>query len=124
MNPYLGIVLFNLFALLCLQVVVPVVMVPMVAVICVFYVLVVSLVPVLMVWTLSTEVTEHVLVSRNVGNSRGEHLGRNRKKNYYELQKRVCRFFEKEWLVLLTPFSSQCVVINIFLHTQLFQHFR
>ena len=80
MNPYLRIVRFNLFALLCLQVVVPAVMVPMVAVICVFYVLVVSLVPVLMVWTLSTEVTEHVLVSRNVGNSRGEHLGRNIKK--------------------------------------------
>ena len=100
MNLFFGIALFNWFALFCLQVVVLVVMVPMIAVICVFYVLVVSLVPVLMVWTLSTEVTEHVLVSRNVGNSRGEHLGRNRKEFLTSYRNACAGFSRKNGLCL------------------------
>lgn len=124
MNPYLGIALFSLFALFLLQVVVLVVIVPMGAVICVFYVLVVSLVPVLMVWTLSTEVTEHVLVSRNVGNSRGEHLGRNRKKFLTSYRNASAGFREGMACAFNTFFESVCVVINIFLHAQLFQLFR
>ena len=46
----------------------------MVVVICVLCGLVASLVPARTVWTLSMEVTERALVSRNVGNSRGGHL--------------------------------------------------
>lgn len=76
---YLGMRVYSDFSVFFPQVVVLVAMGLMVVVICVFCVLVVSHVPVLMVWTLSMEVTEHVLVSRNVGNSRGEHLRRNTK---------------------------------------------
>lgn len=78
----------------------------MVVVICVFCDLVVSLVPVRMVWTLSTEVTERVLVSRNVGSSRGKHFRRNRQVTFLVFRTSYRNAMQvqgswKEWFVLL-----------------------